>query len=31
MPYKARVKNAIDMALLGKQMSLQELIKTLEK
>ncbi|WP_423147867.1 relaxase/mobilization nuclease domain-containing protein [Rubrolithibacter danxiaensis] len=31
IPYKARVKNAIDMALLSKKLSLQELVTVLEK
>ena len=31
MPYKARIKNAIDMFLSGKKVTLQDLIKALEK
>ncbi|RZM24255.1 MAG: relaxase [Pedobacter sp.] len=31
MPYKTRIRNAIDMALLGKRLTLLELIKALEK
>lgn len=31
IPYKARVKNAVDMALLPGKLSLQELVKVLEK
>lgn len=31
MPYKTRIKNAIDRALIGKRLSLQELVKALEK
>jgi hypothetical protein len=31
MPYKTRIRNAIDMALLGKRLTLHELIKALEK
>jgi len=31
MPQKARIKNAIDMILSGKKLTLQDLIKTLEK
>ena len=31
MPYKSRVKNAIDMFLSGKKVTLQDLIKALEK
>jgi type IV secretory pathway VirD2 relaxase len=31
MPYKTRIRNAIDMALLGKKLTLPELTKALEK
>lgn len=31
MPYRARVKNAVDMALMKKNITLQELVKALEK
>ena len=31
MPYKSRIRNTADMALLGKKLTLQELVKVLEK
>lgn len=31
MPYQARIKNAVDMALMGKDVKLQDLVKSLEK